>query len=337
MSLETIHWDFPQAFWALLVLPLWLGLEFWRHRSGRFPRLLYSTLGIVRTAEPGLRARLRHLPAALTALGFAAGVLALARPQLENVTVERSADGIDIVMILDTSTSMRAEDLKPNRLEAARAVAMDFVDGRISDRVGLVVFARQSYTACPPTLDYNLLTNVLENVRMGQIQDGTAIGMGLATAVNRLKDSKAISRVVILLTDGMNNAGEIDPVTAAELALTYQIKIYTIGVGSRGTAPYPIDDPIFGRRYQSVSVDIDEEMLTEIASMTGGQYFRATNTDALQEIYDRIDEMERTEVEEIYYTDYQDLYPYAVFAAVALILVGTLTERFWLRSPIFAS
>lgn len=337
MNPENIQWAFPHAFWALLLLPAWLGLEVWRLRSGRFPRLLFSSIGVVESTEPGWKARLRHLPAILTALGYAAAVIALARPQLENVTVERSAEGIDIVMILDTSTSMRAEDLKPNRLEAARAVALDFVEGRLSDRVGLVVFARQSYTACPPTLDYNLLSNVLENIRMGQIQDGTAIGMGLATAVNRLKDSKAKSRVVILLTDGMNNAGEIDPVTAAELALSYSIRIYTIGVGSRGTAPYPIDDPIFGRRYQSVSVDIDEEMLTEIASMTGGQYFRATNTDALQEIYDRIDEMERTEIEEIFYTDYQDLYPVVVFTALLLVLAGLIADRFWLRSPVFAS
>jgi Ca-activated chloride channel family protein len=250
----------------------------------------------------------------------------MARPQFENTTVERNAEGIDIVMALDISTSMRAEDLEPNRFEAARNVATDFIDSRISDRIGLVAFARQSFTVCPPTLDYRLLKELLSDVEMGMIQDGTAIGMGLATCVNRLKESAAESKVIILLTDGENNAGEIDPVTAAELAETYGIKIYSIGAGTRGTAPYPIQDPIFGKRYQNVRVDIDEEMLTEIAQMTGGEYFRATDTQRLKEIYDRINELEKTEIEELIYTDYQDLYPRFLIPAIALIILGMLCE-----------
>lgn len=332
---ESIHWQSPQVLWLLLLLLLPPFLQIRRSKNGRLPLLLFSSTKPLSQIPTGWRSHARWVPMVAFTLSSLLAILALARPQFQNVTVERNAEGIDLVLSLDISSSMRAEDLKPNRLEAARAVAKDFISGRISDRIGLVVFARQSYTACPPTLDYNLLDNVLSDIQMGQIQDGTAIGMGLATAINRLKDSKAISRVVVLLTDGMNNSGEIDPVTAAELAQTYQIKIYTIGVGSRGTAPYPIEDPIFGKRYQNVSVDIDEEMLTQIAEMTGGMYFRATNTASLQQIYDRIDEMERTQIEEIFYTDYQELFHWFLLPAVIVLLMGWVLERLVLRSPLF--
>ena len=245
----------------------------------------------------------------------------MARPQEQLTTVERNAEGIDIVMALDISSSMKAEDLKPNRFEAARMVAKDFIDQRLSDRIGLVSFAMQSFTVCPPTLDYRLLKELIEEVEMGVIQDGTAIGMGIATSVNRLKDSEAKSKVIILLTDGQNNAGEIDPVTAADLALAYDIKIYTIGAGTRGTAPYPVDDPIFGRRYRNIQVDIDEDMLKKVAQLTGGKYYRATDTQELVSIYAEIDELERTKVEEIIYTDYTDLYPmYLGFSLLFLSL-----------------
>ena len=334
--ISQIEWNSPEAFWLLLALPAWWLILYWRKSKHLDKRLLFSSVELLQIKGSGWREFLRFLPSVLLGFSLILAVIALARPQLENVTVERNAEGIDIVLSLDISTSMRAEDLKPNRLEAARNVATDFVSKRISDRIGLVAFARQSYTACPPTLDYNLLSNVIGEIQMGQIQDGTAIGMGIATAVNRLKDSNASSKVIILLTDGMNNAGEIDPVTAAELALNYQIRIYTIGVGSRGTAPYPVVDPIFGKRYQSVSVDIDEEMLTQIAEMTGGTYFRATDTETLQNIYDQIDELERTEIEEIYYTDYEDLYePFLILSLVSLLL-GMILDAFWLRSPLFS-
>lgn len=333
--MTQIEWHSPEAFWLIAVFPIWWFFSYWRSHKNLEKRLLFSSVEIFQKKGTSWRESLRFLPQILIGLGLILAIIALARPQLENVTVERNAEGIDIVLSLDISTSMRAEDLKPNRLEAARNVATDFVSKRISDRIGLVAFARQSYTACPPTLDYNLLSNVIGEIQMGQIQDGTAIGMGIATAVNRLKDSNAASKVIILLTDGMNNAGEIDPVTAAELAQNYQIRIYTIGVGSRGTAPYPVVDPIFGKRYQSVSVDIDEEMLTQIAEMTGGTYFRATDTESLQSIYNQIDELERTEIEEIYYTDYEDLYePFLVFSLIS-ILLGMMLDLFWLRSPLF--
>jgi len=334
-TLGQLQWDAPMMFWLLVALPVVWGLRWGWSRQGMQGSLTYTSLTTFGELPRSWRQRLHILPSIFYSLAVIGLVAALARPQQENVTVEQKTEGIDIVISMDISSSMRAEDLKPNRLEAARQVALDFVDGRLSDRIGMVVFARQSYTACPPTLDYTLLKNVIGELKMGQIQDGTAIGMGLATAVNRLKDSDAKSRVIILLTDGMNNAGEIDPVTAAELAQTYQIKLYTIGVGSRGTAPYPVDDPIFGRRYQNVSVDLDEEMLTEIATKTGGQYFRAVDTEELTKIYDQIDEMERTEVEEIIYTDIQERYPWVLIPGLLFLLLGWMTDRFWLRSPLF--
>ncbi len=334
--INEIEWHSPEAFWLLLLLPCWGLFVMWQSRNHRRQRFLFSSTKLLQLPGKGLRETLRFIPSVMIGASLLLAVVALARPQLENVTVERNAEGIDIVLSLDISTSMRAEDLKPNRLEAARTVATDFINRRISDRIGLVAFARQSYTACPPTLDYNLLTNVVNELQMGQIQDGTAIGMGIATAVNRLKDSNASSKVIILLTDGMNNSGEIDPVTAAELAQNYQIRIYTIGVGSRGTAPYPVVDPIFGKRYQSVSVDIDEEMLTQIAVMTGGAYFRATDTESLQQIYDQIDRLERTEIEEIYYTDYEDLYERFLLISLIFLFSGVVLEFFWLRSPLLS-
>jgi Ca-activated chloride channel family protein len=229
---------------------------------------------------------------------------------------------------------MKAEDLKPNRLEAAKNVAENFINKRVSDRIGLVLFARKSFTMVPPTLDYDLLKRLLADVEMGVVEDGTAIGMGIATAVNRLKESEAKSKIIILLTDGQNNSGEIDPVTAADLAVSYGIKIYTIGAGTRGTAPYPVKDPIFGNRYQNVKVDIDEEMLTKIANMTEGEYFRATDTKKLKEIYAQIDKLEKTKIEEVIYTDYQDLYPRFLLPGILLLVLSIVSDRFLFRKAI---
>tara|TARA_B100001248_G_scaffold245754_1_gene215843 strand:- start:176 stop:988 length:813 start_codon:yes stop_codon:yes gene_type:complete len=265
-------------------------------------------------------------------LGLASLIYALARPQEKLTTVERNAEGIDIVLALDISSSMKAEDLKPNRFEAAREVAKEFIDQRISDRIGLVSFAMQSFTVCPPTLDYRLLKELIDEVEMGVIQDGTAIGMGIATSVNRLKNSEAKSKVIILLTDGQNNAGEIDPVTSADLALAYDIKIYTIGAGTRGTAPYPVDDPIFGRRYRNIQVDIDEDMLESVAESTGGKYYRATDSQELLRIYQEIDALERTKVEEIIYTDFTDLYPIHLALSLLFMTSYFLLKQFVLRS-----
>lgn len=327
-------WANPEWLWLLLLLPLLIGLQVWRFLNDRHPTLTFSDTSKLTDLPGNWRSYGIWLGPLTRWVAFALIILAMARPQLKNTTVERNAEGIDIVLVLDISTSMKAEDLKPNRFEAARSVAVDFIDKRLSDRIGLVVFARKSFTVVPPTLDYELLKQLLNDVQMGIVEDGTAIGMGIATAVNRLKESEAESKVVILLTDGQNNSGEIDPVTAADLAVTYGIKIYTIGAGTRGTAPYPVQDPIFGKRYQNVKVDIDEEMLTEIASMSDGAYFRATNTDRLEEIYSQIDELEKTEIEELIYTDYEDLYPWYLLPAFALLLFSIISDKILFRTEL---
>lgn len=321
----------PEWFWALLILPIIIGTYIFRYFSKRQSSLSFSSLGLFEDIPGNWRAHLHWVQAFLFWGGLTFLILALARPQERLTTVERNAEGIDIVMVLDLSTSMRAEDLKPNRFEAAREVAKDFVDKRVSDRIGLVTFAMKSFTVVPPTLDYRLLKSLLDDLEMGVIEDGTAIGMGLATAINRLKESPAESKIIVLLTDGQNNAGEIDPVTAADLALTYDIKIYTIGAGTRGTAPYPVQDPIFGRRYQNVQVNIDEEMLTSVAELTGGKYFRATDTEQLIEIYNEIDTLEKSEVEELIYTDYKDLYGKYIGASLAFLFLSFFLNRFVLN------
>ena len=325
-------WNNPEFLWLLLLLPLLIGLYVWRHLKHKRPTLTFSDTSKLTDLPGNWRIYGVWLGPLTRWLAFALIVLALARPQFKNTTVERNAEGIDIVLALDISTSMKAEDLKPNRFEAARSVAIDFIDKRLSDRIGLVVFARKSFTVVPPTLDYRLLKQLLNDVQMGIVEDGTAIGMGIATAVNRLKESEAESKVIILLTDGQNNSGEIDPVTAADLAVTYGIKIYTIGAGTRGTAPYPVQDPIFGKRYQNVKVDIDEEMLTQIANMSNGAYFRATDTDRLKEIYNQIDELEKTEIEELIFTDYEDLYSWFLIPAFLLLLFSVVSEKVLFRT-----
>ncbi len=326
-----MEWANPEWLWALIILPCIIALYLYRHFAKKHPALTFSSVRYFEGLDGNWRSHIHWLNKLLFVSGIACLILALARPQNKLTTIERNAEGIDIVMVLDMSSSMKAEDLKPNRFEAAREVAKQFVDKRISDRIGLVTFAMKSFTVCPPTLDYRLLKQLIDEVSMGVIEDGTAIGMGIATAINRLKDSEATSKVIILLTDGQNNAGEIDPVTAADLAVTYGIKIYTIGAGTRGTAPYPVQDPIFGRRYQNIQVNIDEEMLTSVAELTGGKYYRATNTEQLASIYDEIDELERSKVEELIYTDYEDKYPTYLSLALTLLVLGFLSDKVWLR------
>jgi Ca-activated chloride channel family protein len=327
-------WANPYWLWLLLLLIPLIGYQVWRFLTNRNPSLTFSDTSGLKNLSGNWRSYGTWLAPVLRWIAYSLVVFALARPQFKNTTVERSAEGIDIVLTLDISTSMKAEDLKPNRLEAAKNVARNFINKRFSDRIGLVVFAGKSFTVVPPTLDYDLLKKMLSNVEMGVIEDGTAIGMGIATAVNRLKDSNAKSKVIILLTDGQNNAGEIDPVTAADLAAAYGIKIYTIGAGTRGTAPYPIQDPIFGTRYQNVPVNIDEDMLKQIAEITGGAYFRATDTEKLEDIYAQIDKLEKTEIEEVIYTDYKDLYPRFLLPGILLLVFSIISERFVFRTAV---
>lgn len=326
-----MSWANPEWLWLLLLLIPIIGYQLWKFYHKKNPSLLFSNTSGLKNLSGNWRSYGVWVAPLLQILAFSLIVIALARPQYKNTTVERNAEGIDIVLTLDISTSMKAEDLKPNRLEAAKNVAEDFISKRMSDRIGLVLFARQSFTMVPPTLDYDMLKNLLADVEMGVVEDGTAIGMGMATAVNRLKDSNAESKVIILLTDGQNNAGEIDPVTAADLALSHDVKVYTIGAGTRGTAPYPVRDPVFGDRYQNIEVNIDEDMLTQIAEMTGGAYFRATDTERLQEIYNEIDELEKTEIEEVVYTDVEDLYARFLLPGILLLMLSLISEQFIFR------
>jgi len=312
----------PEAFWLLLLIPVLVYFHFWRENRRRSD-FRYPTIVHLAGIGGTLRLRLRHLPFVLRVLGFALLVVVLARPQKSDQEVRRNIEGIDIILCLDTSTSMAAEDLKPNRIEAAKKVAAEFVEGRTSDRIGIVPFAAVSFTQCPLTTDYGVVTSLLGDLHMGMVEDGTAIGMALATALNRLRDSEAKSKVVILLTDGQNNRGEIDPVTAGQAARALGIRVYTIGVGTRGEAPYPIDTP-FGKRYQNVPVNIDEDMLEEIASLSGAKYFRATNERALREIYSEIDRMERTKVNVEEYRRVAEVYGTWLWAALLCLTLEVL-------------
>ena len=268
---------------------------------------------------------LRHLLFAIRVAVLSLLIIVLARPQSSENWENVSTEGIDIVLTIDVSTSMLARDLKPDRLEAAKDVATQFIAGRPYDRIGLVIFSGESFTQCPITTDHAVVTNLLQNTQTGVLEDGTAIGNGLATAVARLKDSDAISRVVILLTDGENNRGEVPPLTAAEIAKTYGIRVYTIGVGTIGPAPYPVQTP-FGTRIQDIPVKIDEQSLQSIADITGGQYFRATNTDKLKKIYDEIDKLEKSKIEVKEFSKKQEEFmPFAI-AAMALLMLGILLK-----------
>ncbi len=260
-------------------------------------------------------------------------ILALARPQAGIRTEEITTKGIDIVLCLDTSTSMRALDFKPmDRLDAAKQAAKEFIKGRKHDRVGIVVFSALSFTQCPLTLDYGAVVDFIDKVEIGMTQtDGTAIGTALITALNRLKDSQAKSKVVILLTDGRNNMGEIDPITSAKTAQALDVKIYTIGCGARGGSLYPVDDPIFGRRYVTIPEDLDEDTLTKIAETTNGLYFRATTAKKLVEIYKQIDKLEKTEIKVQEYTEYRELFPYFLLPSAMLLILEIVLGNTVLR------
>ena len=281
--------------------------------------------------KPNLRVYLRHLPFALRVISIALIIVVIARPQAINSWKETESQGIDIVLALDVSGSMLSQDLQPNRLEAAKKVASEFVNDRKNDKIGLVIFAGESFTQCPLTTDHKVLLNLLKEVNFGMIEDGTAIGLGLANSVNRLKDSPSKSKVIILLTDGTNNRGQIAPLTAADLAKSYGIRVYTIGVGTKGMAPTPVQTP-FGMRIQNMPVDIDEKTLTEIASLTGGQYFRAVDTEGLREVYHEIDQMEKYLISVQNVTQKQELFLPFALVALALILIELILRRTWLRT-----
>lgn len=326
-----LDWQFAHIhfLWALLIIPLlilWYVWDYWKRQS---------PMGFSAThffGDLGFRPILVHVAFGVRLLALSALIVALARPQSSSSWQDITTEGIDIVIALDISSSMLARDFEPNRLDAAKEVAAEFITNRPNDRIGLVVYSGESFTQCPLTTDHDKLINLFEGVEHGMIEDGTAIGMGLANAVNRLKESDAKSRVVILLTDGENTAGAIPPLTAAEIAYTFGIKVYTIGVGTRGKAPFLVPD-MFGRKtVQMFDVNIDEETLTAIADKTGGAYFRATNNDALKDIYAEIDQMEKTIIEE---TQYEK--KYEEFLSIALVALGLLLAEYLLRKLILRS
>jgi len=322
--------QFVQEYFAnpevLLLLPLVIpALLYWyfKKKANRSGTIRYSNLGLVKSVEKfSNKKKYRHLIFGLRLLGLALLIICLARPRSGRTEEKIITEGIDIVLALDISSSMLAEDFKPNnRLQAAKGVAADFVRGRQNDRIGMVVFAAKSFTQCPLTLDYGILLDFMNEIENGMIEDGTAIGMAIANASNRLRDSKAKSKVVILLTDGQNNRGELDPITAARVADAFGIRIYTIGVGKRGSALYPVDDPIFGKRYVRMPVQIDEETLKEIANITDGTYYRATDRESLANIFREIDELEKTKIEVQQFTRYRELFPNYLFMALGLIVL----------------
>lgn len=325
-----MFFEYPYLLW-LLLLPLLLTARYlYIELRERRPHLRVSSVRPWTKGGRSVLSVIRHLPFALRIAALSLIIVALARPRSSNEVEKRDTEGIDIVLAMDVSTSMLARDFTPDRLSAAKDIAIEFISLRPSDRMGIVVFAGESYTQCPLTTDRATLINLMKEVQTDLIEDGTAIGNGLATAVARMMDSDAPSRVVILLTDGVNNRGEIAPQTAAEIAKTYGIRVYTIGVGANGTAPYPVMTP-WGVEVRNMQVEIDEDLLKEVAKTTGGRYFRATDNTKLAEIYSEINKMETARTTVDSFPVYKELFGgYALAALICLaleLLVGLMLRR----------
>lgn len=332
IDFNEVEFANPEYFYLFIIIPIMILWQIFMNNK-RFASMNISTLkGISKGSS--LKLKLRYLPFILRLITVSAIILVLARPQTSSSEKSITSEGIDIVIALDVSTSMLAEDFKPNRMEAAKQTAIDFIDDRQNDRIGLVVFAGESFTQCPVTIDHSVVKNLLSDVKTGMIKDGTAIGMGLATAISRLKESKAKSKVIILLTDGVNNTGSVSPETAADIATNYGIRVYTIGVGTIGTAPYPVKDR-FGRTiYQNIEVKIDEELLKKISDITDGEYFRARNNKSLEEIYEKINELEKTKIDVAYFSNYDEVfYPFAFIAIAGFLLELFLKYSFFRKFP----
>ena len=318
-------------FWLLLLIPVMVGWYIWRREKLQGSLRMSAMSGFLKVKSSYLF--LRHYGIVLKSLALFALIVALARPQSALSWQDTTTEGIDIVIATDISGSMLAEDLKPNRLEAGKNIAIDFIKDRPDDRIGLVVFSGESFTQCPLTIDHDVLINLFKDITNGMIEDGTAIGMGLATAVNRLKDSEAKSKVIILLTDGSNTSGSIPPATAAEIAKQMNVRVYTVGVGTKGYAPYPMKTP-FGVQYQQVPVTIDESTLSNIAKITGGQYFRATNNEKLKQIYQQIDKLEKAKIAVTqYHKKTERFLPFALLALV-LLLLDFLLKNTWFKGAL---
>lgn len=313
-----IHFADPEYFWLLILLPAAIGWYIYRLRN-HHATLQVSSLEAFSNAKSSWRLYSRHILFGLRISSATFLIISLARPQTNMSRQDISVEGIDIMLATDISSTMLAEDLKPNRLEAAKEVAKDFILSRPDDRIGLVIFSGESFTQCPLTIDHSKLINLYDDIKFGMIDDGTAIGDGLATAVSRLKESKAISKVIILLTDGVNNTGSLDPQSAAEIASIYGIRIYTIGAGTIGYAPAPVRTQ-FGLQYQQMEVKIDEALLKKISAMTNGKYFRATNKKKLEDIYKEIDRLEKSKIDVTEFRRKKE--EFLVFALIAMVLLG---------------
>lgn len=323
----------PEFLWLLILIPLLAIWYFFMRKKDAAILTMPSVKGFL--LKPSILSKLKPILSLLRLFALAAIIVALARPR--NVSVSKKTKtnkGIDIVMAIDVSASMLARDLKPNRLEALKKVAVDFVDRRPNDRIGIVVYAGESFTQTPITSDKAIVKRTISELKWGQLEGGTAIGMGLGSSVNRLKESKAKSKVIILLTDGVNNSGNIDPRTATELAKELGIKVYTIGIGTNGMADFPWSkDPRTGLlNFRKQKVEIDEALLKEIATQTKGKYFRATDNTSLKDIYDEIDKLEKTKIEEFKYYNYQEMYRDLVFLSLGLLIL-----EFLLRNTVFKS
>mgnify|MGYP003291898430 CR=1 FL=1 len=327
-----MFFEYPKLLWLLAVPVLLIAHYLWLELSGRRPHMRVST--VMPWKEGGLSplAVLRHVPFALRIAAIVMIIIAIARPRSSTEVEKIDSEGIDIVLAMDVSTSMLARDFKPDRISAAKDIAIEFIAQRPSDRMGIVVFAGESYTQCPLTTDRATLINLMKEVQTDLIEDGTAIGNGLATAVARIADSNAPSRVVILLTDGVNNSGEIAPLTAAEIARTYGIRVYTIGVGANGMAPYPVITP-WGVDVQNMQVEIDEDLLKNISEMTGGRYFRATDNTKLAEIYAEINKMEKAKTTIDSFPVYKELFGRFAIIALACLLLELLARLLLRRLP----
>ena len=329
--MSNITFAHPWYLLGLVLVPLLVAWWLWRYRK-QDAAVQHSNIAVFDGIDKGLRVRLRWLPYALRCIAVGAMVVALARPQSRLSRQEMTVEGIDIVMAMDISGSMLAEDFRPNRLDAAKKVAADFIEGRKSDRMGLVVFAGQAFTQVPLTVDHHVLLQQLGSVKSGVVRDGTALGDGLATAINRIKDSEAKSKVIILLTDGVNNQGSVDPLSAAEIAKMYGIRLYTIGVGTLGKAPYPFRDQMGRVHYQNIDVEIDEPLMRQMAELTDdGRYFRATNKKALQEIFNQIDEMEKSKIDVTQYAQTKDEQAPWLWLALVALVAELLMRWVWFK------
>lgn len=328
--LKGITFAQPHYLFFLLLIPLLGVWYYYRFKKNNADVLLSSSEGFEGIGQ-SIRMVLYHGLYGLRLLAILLLIVVLARPQSSLSRQDISIEGIDIILAIDISGSMLSEDFKPNRIEAAKDVATEFIDARPNDRIGLVIFSSEAFTMCPLTSDHAVLKNLFKDVKMGMIEDGTAIGDGLATAVNHLRNSQAVSKVIILLTDGVNNMGSLDPLSAAEIAKLYGVRIYTVGVGTNGMAPYPVQTPL-GIQYQSIKVEIDEELLKKVAQLTDGQYFRATNNAALHQIYQKIDKMEKSKIDVTIFKRKKEEYAFLAIIALAMIAFEFLLRNIYFRN-----